>query len=333
MSGKMIKAAFIPSGLVAGALAAAALFAPVVHADVKMREKTQVKFEGMLGRIAGMAGGGAAKDGLTNSVAVKGQRMSTLSDQNGRIVDLAEEKVYEVDVKKKEYKVVTFAQLREQWKKAQADMEKNAKDMPADERGQLSEAGKNLEIKAEVKTTGETKTVAGQNAKQVVVTVTVFEKGKTLEESGGLVLTNELWMGPRIAALNEVTEFNMKFFTAVYGEAMAAMGQQVVSLAAMFPGLADATKSMGEQTKKIDGTPLMVIMRTETVKSAAAMAQAQSAPAGGGGIGGALARRMMGNKKPEARSLLFTSTIETLSVEATATEADVAIPAGFKEKK
>jgi hypothetical protein len=333
MSGKVMKAAFVPCGLVAGALAAAALFAPVVHADAKVREKSQVKIEGLLGRFAGMVGGGAVKDGITNSVAVKGQRMSTLNDQNGRIVDLGEEKVYDIDLKKKEYRVFTFAQLREQWKKAQADMEKNAKDMPADERGQLSEAAKNIEIKAEVKTTGETKTLAGQNTRQVVITVTAFEKGKTLEESGGLVLTNELWVGPRIAALNEVTEFNTKFYTAVYGESMAAMGQQFAGMAAMFPGLQESMKRLGEETRKIEGTALMVVMKTETVKSAAAMAQAQSAPASGGGISGALARRMMGNKKPEARSLLFTSTMETLSVEASATAADVAIPVGFKEKK
>jgi acyl CoA:acetate/3-ketoacid CoA transferase alpha subunit len=67
------------------------------------------------------------------------------------------------------------------------------------------------------------------------------------------------------------------------------------------------------------------------VKSAAAMAQQPAA--GGGGLSGALARRMMGNKKPEQRSLLYTSTNETLSIDTTASEADVAIPAGFKEKK
>lgn len=333
MSRKMMKAAFIPCGLVAGALVAAALFAPIVHADARMREKTQVKFEGMLGRIVGMAGGAAAKDGVTNNVAVKGQRMSMLNEQNGRIVDLSEEKVYEIDVKKKEYRVFTFAQLREQWKKAQADMEKNAKDMPPAERGQLAEGAKNVEIKADVKTTGETRTIAGQNAKQVVITITAFEKGKTLDESGGLVLTNEVWVGPRIAALNEVTEFHMKFYSAVYGDSMAAMGQQVASMAPMFPGLQEGMKSMQEQMKKVEGTPLLVVMKTETVKSAAAMAQASSAPSGGGGLGGALARRVMGNKKPEQRSLLFTSTTETLSVESSAAEADVAIPAGFKEKK
>jgi hypothetical protein len=49
------------------ALAAAAPAA----AEVKTREKSQVKFEGFLGRMAGMMGGKAAKDGLVTSNAVK----------------------------------------------------------------------------------------------------------------------------------------------------------------------------------------------------------------------------------------------------------------------
>jgi hypothetical protein len=312
-------------------LIAAAIFAPALHADVKTREKTQIKFEGMLGRIMGMAGGGAAKDGLTNTVALKGQRMATMNDQNGQIIDLAEQKIYMVDVKKKEYRVMTFEQLREQMKKAQADAEKAMKDMPAEDRSTLDEAGKQVEVTFDVKPTGETKTIAGHSARQVLVTVTAKEKGKPIEESGGLVLTNEVWLGPRMAALDEVAQFNLKFAQAVYGDSLASMGQQLASLAAMYPGLQNMIKTMGEQMKKLDGTPLMLVQRTETVKSAAAMAQPPANS--GGGLGGALARRVMGNKKPEQRSLLYTSTSETLSIETAATDADVAIPAGFKEKK
>ena len=43
-------------------------------ADVKTRDKTQIKFEGMLGRMVGMFGGKAAKDGVVTSHAVKGDR-------------------------------------------------------------------------------------------------------------------------------------------------------------------------------------------------------------------------------------------------------------------
>ena len=316
---------------VSGFLIAAAIFAPAVHADVKTKEKSLVKFEGMMGRIAGMAGGGAAKDGLTNSVAVKGNRMATFNDQNGQIVDLSEEKMYIVDFNKKEYRVYTFAEMREQMKKAQADMEKQMKDMPPEAKGDMQQASANLEVTFDVKPGTENKTIAGHQAKHMIITVTAKEKGKTLEESGGMVITNEVWLGPRIAALNEVAQFSAKYVQAVYGDALAGMGQQFAGLSAMFPGLQNVMKTMGEQMKKLDGTPLMTVQRTETVKSAAAMAEKPAS--GGGGLGGALARKMMGNKKPEQRSLLYTSTSETLSIDPTATDADVAIPAGFKEKK
>ena len=317
-------------------LISAAVFAPVIHSDVKTKEKTQIKLEGMLGRIAGMAGGAAGKDGVMNTVAVKGNRMATFNDQSGQIVDLSEEKIYVVDFKKKQYEVFTFAEMRAQMEKARADAEKSMKDMkdmPAEDRAQMEEATKNLEVTFDVKETGEAKTIAGHQAKQLLVIVTMKEKGKALEESGGMVMTNEVWLGPRIAALNEVGEFSAKFVQAVYGDALAGMGQQFASLSAMYPGLQKAAKTMGEQMKKLDGTPLMTVQRTEAVKSAEAMKKAESAPASGGGLSGALARRVMGNKKPEQRGLLYTFTSETLSIDPAATDADVAVPAGFKEKK
>jgi hypothetical protein len=61
-------------------------------ADVKTRDRTQAKFEGMLGRMVGMFGGKAAREGVVTTVAVKGDRKAELSDAFGRIVDLEEEK-------------------------------------------------------------------------------------------------------------------------------------------------------------------------------------------------------------------------------------------------
>jgi hypothetical protein len=318
----------------AACLLVATVLVPSVHADVKTRTKTLLKLEGMLGRIASMAGGAAAKDGLTETVAVKGHRKSSFNSQTGQIVDLSEEKIYNIDFKKKEYRVMTFAALREQLQKAQADAAKAAKDMPAEDREQLEEAGKDLEVTFEVRATGETRAIAGHQAKQMILTVAVHQKGKTLDESGGMVLTNEIWLGPRIAALQEVSQFDQKFFAAVYGDSLAAMGQQFVSLAAMYPSLEKLVTRMGEEAKKLDGTPLLSIQKTEAVKSEAAMAQAPAAPSSGGGLSGALARRMAGNRgKPEKRSLLYTATTETEAIDTTASEADVAVPAGFKEKK
>src|SRR5919106_5557289 len=64
--------------------------AGVANADVRTDEKTQVKFEGMLGRMANLFGGRAAKEGLVSTVSVKGDRKATLNGETGQIIDLNE---------------------------------------------------------------------------------------------------------------------------------------------------------------------------------------------------------------------------------------------------
>ena len=58
-------------------------------AAVKTEEKTQFHMEGMLGRMMSLFGGKAAKEGVTETVAVKGNRKMTLSEENqtGQIID------------------------------------------------------------------------------------------------------------------------------------------------------------------------------------------------------------------------------------------------------
>lgn len=316
---------------VASILALVAITGTATLADVKTQQRTQLKFEGMLGRIAGLAGGGAAADGMTSHVAVKGSRKADLNDRTGRIVDLSEEKVYDIDVRKKEYRVTTFAELREQWNQAKADAEKRAKETPAEEREGAAQSGQQLEVTVDVKETGATKSIAGHQAKQVIVTLTAFEKGKALEESGGMILTNDVWVAPRVAALDEIGQFEMKFVKAIYGDDFTAAAQSMAAALAMYPGLQDMLKQMETRLRALDGTTMATTMKVETVKSAEAMKQSSAPPSGG--LGGALARRMGAGRKPEQRSLLVTMANDTMSIDARASDADVAIPAGFKEKK
>ncbi len=164
-----------------------ALSAAPAFADVKTRDKGQVKFEGMLGTMMRMFGGKALSEGIVSTNAVKGERKATLNDLTGRIVDLSEQKVYDLDMKKKTYTVTTFEQLRQKLREAQERAAKEAKDAPK-EAGEPapSSTDKQYEFDFDVKETGQTRSIAGYDAKQVIMTVTVREKGKTLEESGGV---------------------------------------------------------------------------------------------------------------------------------------------------
>jgi hypothetical protein len=311
-------------------LAVALVAAPALRADVKTREKSSVKFEGMMGRFIGMMAGAGEK---TDTVALKGTRMARMGTDNGQIIDLTAERIYLVDVKKKEYQVVTFAQMREQMKKLQEDMAKQRQQMSEEDKKALDDAAKSLEFTADVKETGQKKTIAGHETREVIVSIAGHEKGRKIEESGGFVLTTSMWLAPKVAAMDEMNQFNMKFVKAVYGEAFGANAQQMLSVTALFPALKPMMDKMQQERNKLQGTPLASTTTFETVRSPEALKQAQQQQTGGG-LGGALARRVMGQKgQPQARSTVLTSNQETLSIETTATEAEVAVPAGFREKK
>jgi len=317
---------YLAAGIILGGLLVA-----TVHGDVRTRQRTQLTFEGMIGRIANLAGGSAAADGIIETVAVKGSRKADLNDRTGRIIDLVEERVYELDVRRKEYRVVTFAQLREQWQKAKEDAERAAKDRPADERDDPADQGKEVEILLDVKETGARKSIAGHNASQVILTVTAKEKGKDLEEGGGLVITSDVWVAPRVAALDEITQVTTKFLQAVYGDDAVASAQQMATVMAMYPSLQEMMTKLEEKTRALDGTVMTTVTKIETIKSAEAMKRSSAPPTGG--LGGALARRLGAGRAPEQRSLVLTSAGETQSIDTSASDADVAIPAGFKERK
>lgn len=311
------------------ALCAVAILAvPALRADVKTTEKSSLKLEGMLGRLLR-----GSADGVTSTVALKGNRKSSLNDTTGEIIDLGEEKVYRLDLKKKEYKVVTFEQLRKEWQDAQAEMSQNAEKM-REAQGETEPSAAKMEINVDVKETGQRKAVAGYDAREVVMTITSHQQGKTLEEGGGSVMTTTMWLGPRIPALDEIRDFDMKYVKAVMGDDGAAAMQQLAMVFAMFASAKPMMEKLETEGRKLDGTPLQSTMVMESVKSAEAMKAAPDTQSAGGGVGGMLAKRMMrGSGSGQARSTVLTTTHEMLTVATSAADGDVAIPAGFKEKK
>lgn len=319
------------------ALPLAALCAVSVAAEVKTREKTQVKFEGMLGRMINMFGGKSAKDGIVSATAVKGNRKVTLGDSAGRIVDLGEEKVYDLDMKKREYRVTTFDELRRQMREAQEKAEKDAKEAQKDapEKGEPAKDGKELDVDFDVKETGQRKALAGYDTRQVIMTITVREKGKSLDDSGGLVMTNDMWLAPQIASMKEVSEFELRYWKQLQGgDAAGVSAEQLAAAMALYPLLKPALDRLRQESGKLAGTPLATTMTFEGVKSKAAMTSdsSQGSSGGGGGFGGMLARKMMKKEDPKQRATIFTTQHEVLEIATSVAAADLAIPAGFKEK-
>ena len=316
-------------------------------ADVKAQEKSHVRFEGGLGRMMGIFGGKAMKDGLVSTSAVKGDRKLTMNDATGQIVDLGEEKVYDLDLRNRTYTVTTFAEMRKRMEEARqkaAEQQSRSGEGPAAEKNE----GKEIEIDFDLKETGQKRVINGFDAREVVMTVIAREKGKTLEESGGMVMTNTSWLTPDLPALKEVSDFDRRYAEKLYGPAMID-AQQMAMAVAMYPMLKDAMARMQKERVDLDGAPVLTVMKVEAAASpeqAAAAAKEKEEPppaASAGGLGGMLARKMMRRKENEkkdaaapatpGRATVFTMQHEVLKVTPAATDADVALPEGFKEKR
>jgi sRNA-binding protein len=270
-----------------------------------------------------------------------------MNDTTGQIIDLKEEAIYDLDLKKKSYSVQTFAELRrkmeEARKKAQEDAQKEqarAKDKPAEKDPNQKE----VEIDFSIQNTGAKKTINGFDTSESIMTIVVREKGKTLEQSGGMVVTSDMWLAPKIAAMKEVLDFDMRYGQKLYGTMTGVSPEQMAAAMAMYPMMKDAMVRMNAEGAKLEGSPIQTITTMDAVKSAEQIAQeakaADDSPSSGGGgisgrLGGMLAKKM-GPKKEDAgkaRSTFMTMNHEVLKVATDVAPADVAVPAGFKENK
>jgi hypothetical protein len=322
------------------ALSLLALTAGPSWAEVKTREKTHVSLGGMMGKVFNIFGGKAAKEGVVSTTAVKNNRKATINESTGQIIDLTEEKVYDLDMKKKTYEVTTFDELRRRMREARERAEKDAareqgkEEKP--EKAEKAEPQKEYEVDFNVKETGEKKQLAGYAAHQVIMTITVREKGKTLEDGGGVVMTTDSWLGPQIPALKELAEFDLKYWKQLQGpDAMGMSAEQLATVIAMFPAVKQGMDRLQKESPKLQGTPLATTTTVEGVKSKEQAAQQADSGKGGGGLSGMLARKIAkkDNDAAGGRAMIFTAEHEVQEVQTAVAADDTAVPAGFKEKK
>ena len=304
-------------------------------ADANVQEKTQLHVGGMIGGIANAFGGKATHEGITSNTFVKGNRRARTTEGSSEIVDLDAEKVYKLDLGRKTYTVETFEEIRKRFEeqKERADSRRARQD-----NGKEKPQGPEYEVDVTVKDTGQKQAINGYDTHEVVTTISVHEKGKPIEKSGGGIFKADMWIGPRIREMKEISDFERRYFAKLYGKEFGAADmQQMAMLIATNPMFAKAAKAFADKRSSFDGTPIRTIL---TFESVAGTEQQANGDEGGGaptGIGSALgglmkrARRRDADSGPQ-RSTLFDSTNEILKASATATSADVSIPAGFSEK-
>jgi hypothetical protein len=345
------------SSLLLAVVVAVVGLSSVVSADVRSDQRVKFQLGGMLGKMINMFSKGA-REGVTTTVAVKGNRKVTMNgDTSGQIIDLSEEKIYDLDLKKKQYKVTTFAELRRQMEEAKRDAEKSAREAEREEREERNEPSKpaekdpnqkEYEVDFDIKNTGETRTINGFNTTKGVMTITVREKGKTLNDAGGMVMTTDMWMTPNAPSTKELMDFDRRYAEKLYGPTvMGASAQDMAMAMAMYPQMKPALDRMAKEGNKMPpGTAILTEMRMEAVPPGTANQSAEALPApeepkkkGFGGMLGGLKKmaeqaekNQNSNQKPQ-RAIVMSTSVEMLKLTTDVDAASVAIPAGFKENK
>src|SRR5262245_56570492 len=323
------------------------LLVPSVFAEVKTEQKTKLELPGILGGLMKTFGGKNAREGVVSKTAVKGDRKMTINDDTAELIDLAQEKIYLIDMKNKSYTVRTFEEMRRQIQDAMAKAQSQSAKREASQEKQPE-----FTVDFNLKESGEKKKINGYDAREIVMTITVHDKNKK-PENGSMVLTSSMWLAPRIAAMKEVEDFDRRFAEKLLLPFAADYAQQMAPMVAMYPGLKEGMGKLQAEKVNMDGTSVLTVIRMEIMGNAEQSAPAPQAqqnkqteiPRSLGGLIGGLGRKAAskddnkskddnntGSGKAGSASLM-TINEELLSVTTNVADADVAVPAGFKEKK
>jgi hypothetical protein len=319
------------------------LIAPAVRADVKTERRTKLELPGLLGGLVKTFGGKGAREGTVSKIAVKGDRKMSVNEDTAELIDLAQEKIYQIDMKKKTYSVLTFEEVRRQMQEAMAKAQSASAPAP---KQTTQEKPPEYTTDVKIRESGEKKTINGYDAREVVTTITVHEKDKKPED-GSMVLTSSMWLAPRIAAMKDLEDFDRRYAQKLLLPFAADMAQQMAPAMGMYPGLKEAMGKLEVEKVNMDGTAVLTVIRADAVGNPDQTAQTTPAqqnkpseiPKSLGGLLGGLGRKAAGkdnkDNKTDAGKPASVMTIndELLSVATTVSEADVSIPAGFKERK
>lgn len=194
-------------------------------------------------RVAG-AFSKQAREPMVSTVIVSGHRMAHVNPHTAQIIDVDKETITDVNFDKKTYSMMTFAQMKQMLD----DMSKKMQQNQAPNQNEL-------QYKASVKDTGQTKTINGLTAREVLLTLTMEGTDKQTGNTGSMDVSSDMWMAP-VAGYEEV-----RSFYRLYAAKMGMVPGQNMGMMAAQPGMIRAMGELSKEMAKMDGTPVQTITR------------------------------------------------------------------------
>jgi len=196
---------------------------------------------GMLAGMMKFAGAFSkqAREPIVTTVAVKGDRMVHWNQHHASVIDIEKETITSINFDKKQYSVMTFEQMKQMMDAMSQKMQASPDAQKAD-----------LNFKVSTKDTGEKKMIAGFDTHEMLLTVDMQGTDTQTGNTGGMLMTTDLWLAPKVAGYEEITDFykrmSKKLNWAPTG--LGAMGNR--------PDLAKGFAELYKEGSKLDGMPV-----------------------------------------------------------------------------
>ena len=185
------------------------------------------------GVMAGMAGGMAPQ---ASKISMKGQKMKTADANTATILDLEAQTITTINNAQKTYTVQSLVQT-------------------------AASAG-DLDVKADLKETGQKKTVNGFNADETIMTMDV-----DAPQMGKMQMEIDMWLSKEVPGMQEMRSFYTKNGDKLPWRALAGGGN---------PGMASAIAQLQKKMATMNAVPVQQIIR---MKAPDGMAGGRGAPA------------------------------------------------------
>lgn len=253
-----------------------------LFADYTYQQTTQITGGSIMSmmKMAGVFSSQARKAGqpIVSTIYLKGNQLANVSQDSIEIIDLDKETITQIDIAKHTYTVVTFQQMKDQMAKAAQQLAKQPAPQPAAAPAPDPNASNvTMTFDVKVRNTGAQKEINGLTGSEAILTMVMNATDQTTQQSGAMTVTNDMWMVPAIPGYTQVTDFYVRM-----GEKMGTMdmgiGLDVSKALSQNPGAGQALVDMGKEMQKLQGVPIMQIMRMGMTTNGQPLPAASEAP-------------------------------------------------------
>ncbi len=233
-----------------------------------------------------------ANEPILSTTAVRGNRLIHKTADMTQIIDLDQQTITRIHTAGRTYSVITFDQM----KQAMDDMSKKMQKSGNDAQGTPD-----VKYDVSIKDTGQTRMIAGNEAHERILTLTMKGSDAKSGAHGGLDMTTDMWIAPKVAGYDEIRAFYRRMSTKIAWTPTAPMGMGR-------PDMARAMQEFSKEGSKLEGMPVLQIVKmggsmdgvptdTETRPARQSPPPSSVSDAVGGAIAGRLGMGGLGRRK------------------------------------